>query len=333
MAMLKKHGGTPKGGTLVLVALVAFVVGFSMGVMFQRVDITDHTLTANVAQNNKTIPIHRSGSCDVQPQIYNFMKELKCRSHHMNVPPVLNTSGHGKVVLDIGLDAGDEFFTALESGYSVYGFEANPLTIDNLRPKCESAKAYKCVYVDAANITEALPPIPNGGYLIGGGAGSHRSVMNMSIAGPGSSFVEVAPGVQTPAYKQVTIIPVSDVVKTDVFFFKLDVQGFELEVLKGAQGLFDNHVVKTLLMEVYPRGLGNAGVNFTEFLDFLWADLGMFCSSSNPGDKSFKMNHPNALPQFAQYLKGIAHSEGAKQWWGIFDDFYCFNMRKSWVTN
>lgn len=270
-----------------------------------------------------------------QPQVFNFIKELQCRAGHLDVPPLLNnTLGRGKVVVDIGLDAGHEFFAALESGYSVYGFEANPLTINVLRPKCESAatnnKKYKCVYVNAANITGSLPPIVNGGYLIEGGAGSERGVLNMSLSGPGSSFVEVAPGVKTPTYKQVTILPVSDVVKTDVFFFKLDVQGFEFEVLKGSKQLFDDHVVKTLLMEVYPRGLGNAGVDFLEFLNYLWTDLGMFCSSSNPGKTTFEMNHPNEFSQLAQYMKGIADSETAKVWWAAFDDFYCFNMRKMW---
>ena len=37
----------------------------------------------------------------------------------MSVPPVLKEQGRGRVVVDVGLDAGDEFFAALESGYSV----------------------------------------------------------------------------------------------------------------------------------------------------------------------------------------------------------------------
>lgn len=48
----------------------------------------------------------------------------------------------------------------------------------------------------------------------------------------------------------VTVIPLSDVVDSNVYFFKLDVQGFEYDVLKGARTLFERRSVKTLLMEV-----------------------------------------------------------------------------------
>lgn len=252
------------------------------------------------------------------PQIFNFVKELQCRSGHMDVPLLLSlsdpTGGLGKVVVDIGLDAGKEFFAALASGYSVYGFEANPVTAEKLRKRCNDIEQ-KCVYVNAAEITEPLPPIHNGGYLIEGGAGSVKGTMNMSLSGPGSSFVEVAPGVQKAEYKMVTILPLSHVVNTDVFFFKLDVQGFEFEVLKGAKKLFNNHNVKTMLMEIYPRGLNSAGVEFLEFLEFIWNDLGMMCSSSNALSKqSFPTDHPGSLPEFAEYLKDLANETGAKHW-------------------
>ena len=54
------------------------------------------------------------------------------------------------------------------------------------------------VYINADNVTGPLPPIPNGGYLIEGGVGSKKGTMTMSLAGPGSSLVETAPGVATP---------------------------------------------------------------------------------------------------------------------------------------
>ena len=108
-------------------------------------------------------------------------------------------------------------------------------------------------------------------------------------------------------------------------------QGFEFEVLKGAKDLFDNYIVKTMLMEIYPRGLGNAGTDFMEFLSFVWNDLGMFCSSANPGDsKSFRVDHPGSLPKFAEYLQSLSDDNITKVWWGTFDDFYCFNREKVW---
>ncbi|KAL7490368.1 hypothetical protein ACHAWX_000250 [Stephanocyclus meneghinianus] len=270
------------------------------------------------------------------PQVYNFMKEFGNREHHLDVPKVLRVGlneGKGKVVVDIGLNDGQEFFAAIDSGYSVYGFEANPVAAAVLRKKCEgydgkSHGSLRCIFVNAADIKGPIDPSPFTSYLIEGGAGSAKSELNMSISGPGSSFVEVAPDAPSPEFKIVNIVPVSHVVDADVYFFKLDVQGFEYEVLKGAKTLFNNKIVKKKLMEVYPRGLGNAGINFDEFLHFIWNDLGMLCSSSNPVSQkqSFKIDHPNSLPDLGKYLKSLTNAT----WWGQFDDFLCFNRLKTW---
>lgn len=244
------------------------------------------------------------------------MKEFGGREGHLAVPKILVQSdlsyGKGKVVVDIGLDDGQEFFAAIDSGYTVYGFEANPFAVTTLRKKCEEydGEAHgelKCIYVNANNVTEHLHPSPFTSYLIEGGAGSSRSVLNMSIAGSGSSFAEDAPSKKDQNYKMVTVIPVHDVVDTDVYLFKVDVQGFEYDVLKGSKTIFDQRIVKTMLMELYPRGLGNAGTDFDEFLNFLWHDLGMLCSSADPveGGYSFPMHHPNSLSDFGNYLKGL----------------------------
>ena len=71
----------------------------------------------------------------------------------------------------------------MDSGFSVYGFEANPITAIALRKKCDEYNGEKhgdvrCSFVDAANITNVLEPLPFHSYLIGGGAGSMRTVLN-----------------------------------------------------------------------------------------------------------------------------------------------------------
>jgi hypothetical protein len=205
------------------------------------------------------------------------------------------------------------------------------LSVAKLRKRCEEMR---CIYINAADIEAPLPPfLGGGGYLIEGGAGSTKSVMSLSLSGPGSSLVEVAPKA-TPKYKQVTIIPVADVIDVDVFFFKLDVQGFEYDVLKGSEKLFTRKNVKTLQMEVYPRGLHNAGTDVEAMLNYLWHDLGLFCSTSLPeskrGEKFFEMDHPNSMQGFAEYLRQLGNATDAIENWGRFDDFYCFNRRHLW---
>ena len=295
--------------------MICTIVGFLMGKNF-NVDYDDklqkkQTSIMKISSNSDQC------SCNT-PQIYNFMKEFGNREHNLDVPKILKTDkayGKGKVVVDIGLNDGLEFFAAIDSGYSAYGFEANPVSAAILRKKCEqydgqnATSPFKCTYINAADIKGHLQPSPFNSYLIEGGAGSIRTVLNMSISGHGSSFVEIAPDKRDSQFKMVTVIPVSDVVDVDVYLFKLDVQGFEFDVLKGAKPLFQNKTVKTMVMEVYPRGLGNAQVDFDELLNFIWNDLGMLCSSSNPpGGPSFQMDHPNSLPDFGNFLKGLVNA-------------------------
>ena len=298
-------------------------IGFFVGMNFNLHQTSSLNQNEKAVEENRKnrveIVTHQSSNSNQRgcntPQIYNFMKEFGNREGHLDVPKILKTDlayGKGKVVVDIGLNDGLEFFASIDSGYSAYGFEANPVSAAVLRKKCEeydgsnTTAPLKCTYVDAADIKGHLETRPFHSYLIGGGVGASRSALNMSISGPGSSFVEDAPNKRDNEYKMVTIIPVSDVVDVDVYLFKLDVQGYEFEVLKGAKSLFQNKTVKTMVMEVYPRGLGHAQVDFDEFLHFIWNDLGMFCSSSNPpGSKSFSTDHPNSMSDFANFLKGL----------------------------
>ena len=81
---------------------------------------------------------------------------------------------------------------------------------------------------------------------------AEAGVFNLTVAGPGSSLVETPPKQQRAAPFPVARVPVlrlATVVSTDVYLFKLDVQGNEFGVLRGARELFERHTVKTLLME------------------------------------------------------------------------------------
>lgn len=284
----------------------------------REISVDTHTVSDAESQD--------SGS-DSEPQVFNFMKEMSCGAENMKLPAALELkASKGDVVVDVGLDQGIEFFAALEHGYTVYGFEANPFTLKNLREKCE--KKSNCEFIDPKKVTLPLPVKPNWGYLIGAGAGAEPGEMDMVVSGPGSSVVETAPGADSTKVEKVQIVRISDYVQTDVFFFKLGVQGFEFSVLQGTKELFQNHKVKTLMMEVYPRGLGHANVNMEEMLNFIWYDLGMFCSTTIGGAarQKFPMDHSNSIKGFASFLQ----SKTGPVWWGAFDDFFCFNRKQWW---
>ena len=130
------------------------------------------------------------------------------------------------------------------------------------------------------------------------------------------------------------MLPLGAVVQADVYFLKIDVQGAEFEVLKGARELFEKFKVKTMVMELYPRGLLFAGVDMLQFMRFIYDDLGMFCSTSGatPARVGFG-HHPNSLEDFAAMLQRQPKHPMFNHGWGHFDDLMCFNARKAWNFN
>jgi FkbM family methyltransferase len=57
---------------------------------------------------------------------------------------------------------------------------------------------------------------------------------------------------------------------TIVNFIKIDVQGFEFHVLRGAKRILSENKDISLLLEFWPYGLKNAGSNPHELIDFLY---------------------------------------------------------------
>ena len=99
------------------------------------------------------------GAVDAPQLVHDFVADMGCRAEgHAGVPHALRQPGLGKVVVDIGLDAGAEFFTAISNNYSVYGFEANPHTLFRLKKRCARMGAERCEYVHPGDRSFPLPP-------------------------------------------------------------------------------------------------------------------------------------------------------------------------------
>ena len=269
-----------------------------------------------------------TGAVDAPQLVHDFIADMGCRAEgHIGVPRALRQPGLGKVVVDIGLDKGAEFFTAISNNYSVYGFEVNPHALVNLKKRCAGMGAERCEYVHPGDRPFPLPPKRAGGYLIGAGAGAVDGFFNFTLAGVGTSMADVPPAaVRRQGVASVQVLPLGAVVQADVYFLKIDVQGAEFEVLKGARELFEKFRVKTLLMELYPRGLLNAGVDMLQFMRFIYDELGMFCSTS----AGRFGQHPNSLEDFAAMLQRQPKRPRYNWGWGRFDDLMCFNARKAW---
>lgn len=59
-------------------------------------------------------------------------------------------------------------------------------------------------------------------------------------------------------------------------FIKIDIQGFEMQAIKGLKGVLDKNKEIKLISEFWPYGLKKAGSSVTEYFNFLEAN-GFFC--------------------------------------------------------
>ena len=115
-----------------------------------------------------------------------------------------------------------------------------------------------------------------------------------AAAGDGSGTAEIMVFPESPGQNKFAIakdcklfnhrtIPIS-VVRLDDFcsergieridFLKIDVEGFEYQVLCGARRMLAEHKIGAVLLEVIPLGLHNAGVSLSD-LECLFHDVGM----------------------------------------------------------
>lgn len=93
---------------------------------------------------------------------------------------------------------------------------------------------------------------------------------NDVVSGFGHAPEGCSPGKATETV--VDVVTLSDAVESSIDMIKIDVEGFEPEVLRGATGLFDRSPGAVALVELNPRSLQEAGHSVDELMDFFPTD-------------------------------------------------------------
>jgi FkbM family methyltransferase len=168
-----------------------------------------------------------------------------------------------KTVLDVGTNEGQFMRTslALLPNATVYGFEANP-------------KIAKTININEFDSNKVK--------ILNVACGSKRSTLPMYISkfSPSSSLLPIAddhiqefPGTGTdeiinvPVERLDTIIQSLDLKDQGSYFLKIDVQGYEMEVLEGATGILNETIV--ILCEVNIAPLYQNQCNLESILSFM----------------------------------------------------------------
>lgn len=208
-------------------------------------------------------------------KIFPLLKELGSGWKNKQIPPLIkrNATGTRSLVLDVGLDAGHEFFAAIDHGFEVVGFEPNPDTFPTLSAICQEKP--NCQVLDLDTVTLPLQREKGLSYLVNAAVGKESAILQLNIKGDVSSLVQVK-GLQGRKTSQVKVVKMDDFIKEDVYLFKIDTQGYEKFVLEGSKDLFENHVVRQVILEVDPFTMAPNNITVHDVLDVL-QENGMMC--------------------------------------------------------
>jgi FkbM family methyltransferase len=157
-------------------------------------------------------------------------------------------------IADVGANQGiyTLFLARLASFGQVYAFEPDPTLFASLEANVRRNHVENVTLFNAAAASEPNRLTLQPGQLH---RGNNRIISDVS-AGAGTVEVEAIPLDQ--------VIPSS---RLDLL--KIDVQGFELNVLHGATQLLQQNHALVILLEFWPYGLRQAGSAPEELLDFL----------------------------------------------------------------
>ena len=109
-----------------------------------------------------------------------------------------------------------------------------------------------------------------------------------------------------------------------VYLLKIDAQGNELSILRGAKRYLTSHAVPIIYLEYNPKGLSAAQASPLELLTLLTVELDYTCFDVREGSKADGRHvAPLALDAFVQKYSG---HPTANNGYGPFTDLQCVRL-------
>jgi len=272
--------------------------------------------------------------------IFPLLKELGSGWKNMEITPLLRGKeafGTRSLVVDVGLDDGDEFFLAIENGFEVIGFEPNPASFSALAGKCAALRNAKCrALVDVSSLSLPLERAPGASYLIHAAAGAEAGELDFFLNGAGSTFnpppSESEAKNNETKWTKVPVVRIDDYIQEDVYLFKTDTQGFDAFVLQGAAKLFRDHVVRQLIFEVDPLNMARNAVTITELMEMI-QNYGMLCFTDRNDVTPECEFMGDTVEQFEKvyFSEQNANVDSDRFWAKCWEDFMCINIEKPYT--
>lgn len=230
--------------------------------------------------------------------VHGLMRQWGCGHGNMQVPRTLTLAGAGEVFVDVGLGTGaEETIAAARHGYHVFAFDPVAAHVQHAHARIPSATVVRLErHRGAWRATEPLAPSTRV-HLFRAAVGDADGTVHVAAAGD-LTTVSTAPGGDVPVVRLDSILP--SWVRA-VHLLKVDAQGFELRILRGALRWLRAHRVRYTLFELSPWLMERDGGDDPLELLGLLPGLGQVCFDMMGLHNLF----PHAQRPLPAYLAGL----------------------------
>jgi FkbM family methyltransferase len=266
-------------------------------------------------------------------KVFHFLKEAGYGIGNMESPPFWDDvdGQRGLLIVDVGAFDGSDWSipAVIKRGHTVLAFEPMPANRERFMQRVRNQKLENKTYLmDISHANSPRPwPLNTDGriFLFGLCVSDHSGTVQMHSEAelasvhpqnfyPNSDDNDIRGPIEVPAIRLDSIIS-----NQDVHLLKIDTQGHELGVLRGARRLFEEGRINIVAVEFWPNGMAAGGFSAVDVLDFLHG-FGFVCF-----DCSRNGHVPPARPSdFEGFVASF--DPGRDEGFGAWDELLCFRL-------
>jgi len=269
---------------------------------------------------------------NIPRKIFHFLKDAGYGIENMQAPQFFDDvdEQRGLLIVDVGACDGSDWAVpaAKKRGHTVLAFEPMPANRERFMQTVKSSgMEHRTELASYPNIPKSWPLKTDGKiFLFGACVSDKEGSVQLYAEGELASIhpQDFYPETGLNTGKKTIDIPAvrldSIVSGQDIHLLKIDTQGNELAVLRGAQRLFEEGRIKMVELEFWPKGMAAGGVNAVDVLDYLNA-FGFVCFDYS--------NNKHVPPERPSDFEGfVASFDGNRDaGYGAWDELICFHAK------